>query len=1008
MLTRFRYLPIACWFLLGLFTPGWGQNLLANPSFEALADQGIPAAWMREYHEKLSGPCTSVSDAHSGARAVCLLTQEWNFLRPQYLTQQVALPPGAKTCRLSAYCKGQGFVNLVFQFRKGGQPWQTETVNLGFGPTPAPKEVRSAFALEQDYQYYEAWAQVPEGADAVLVKVGNTIDALDRLNIWGKLLIDDVSLTMETQAKALEPTVALTPEAEIPAPLTNMAPYARITTQPASFDTGLLVDGDVKTTATYINSLERAGNINLFFPGPLAINALQIYLWGNLDALTVRGDADGDGRYETLLARAAGLSGSGWATLTTAATPVRAIRIQAISGKALYAFRTTLPIANEVRVLVPKGAVALPELEKWASFQQTFPVEAGVPEATLQPTDFPIPPLATSHFRKMVCADLWMWGVNAAKVDSPLPDFTKNAVFRKTADGVKAMGVDTVEIDLTNSSVWNLMPWPSKVARGTNENFLKATIDALHAEGFKVVVELIHNITPFETIKWHYPQEDTSRYPGMKQYPSPAFGTYFRDNWLTILDEIMACGADGVGLSSDESYYRPAFLPTLPADDPGRKLYRERFGYDVPAREEDTLQFRQWVLLRHEGICGVYGSVANALRKKYPGIYLNTMWMVPTTGGSNITEIGIPWEMVAEKADISELGSDYMGPYGVRMAAAANGWRKGTMLYSGNLGGTLPEIHYYGTVLWSWMYGAGSADYWRYNWIAGQQGSYQALTNAYTIARELDALGAWKARPPQKIALLSSRASLDWWQVHAWWGTHDDPAWDRGLEGQRGWYADEATFNILQQNGYAFDWCYLDRPDQLKTLDKFSVLVVPFAYSISKEAAERVKAAVSRGAKLVLLDGRMGETDALGERYPAPIFKELVDAGKAIIIPDDILAWGATDSYASKVMTTLNGVLGTENPLALNRYHQHIDATVLEKSPTERFLFLINWEKTPVTVDLGVAVPNGRYQVFVRDETRWYRLSIGGSDRLTREELRKFRVQMAAEKPYVFFLKAER
>jgi len=984
------------------------QPLLKNPGFEQVGANGIPTGWSRELNEKLTTPLVMTRDAYHGKQAVCLQTEEWNFLRPQFITQEVALPPAAGACRLSAWCKGQGLIALVFQFRKDGKPLKIDTVNMGFGPTSAPNEVRNTFGLEQDYQRYDSATAVPAGADSVLIKIGNSVDAFDRLNIWGTLYLDDVELTIvapDTIAPPA-PSVALTENVTAQAGQLDVAPYARITAEPVAFDTGRLVDGDTATSLAYAGGLERDGNVNFFFPKPLALNAIQLYLLGNVSAFTVRGDADGDGRYEALLARTQGLQGRGWATLPLRnALKVKAVRVQAIAGNGLFGFRATAPFVSEVKLLAPRQAVALPEWQAWADVAPRTAPAANVPELILRPTNFQLPP-AQHKFRKMVCADLWMWGVTAQKKDAPLTDLQQNPTFRKTVQGVKALGVDTVLVDLTNSSVWNVMPWPSKVANGTNENHLKNLITALHGEGLQVVVELIHNITPFETTKWHYPQEDTSRYPGMTQFPSTAHGTYFRDNWLTILDEIMACGADGVGLSSDESYYRPAFMETLPADDPGRKLYKDRFGYDVPAQEEDSLRFRQWIILRDEGITGVYGYIARQLRGKYPTIYLNTMWMVPTTGSSNIVENAIPWDMVAQQADITELGSDYMGPYGVRMAAAVNGWRKGTMLYNGDMSPypPLPDIHFYGTTLWSVMYGCGSIDYWRYNYVA-DYGHAPALTRAYAMVDDLDALGAWAARPPKHLVLLSSRTSLDWWQVNAWWGKHN-ARWDRGLEGQRGWFADEATFNILQRNGYPFDWHYLDRLDQLNDLQEATVLVMPFCYSISDAAAEKVKAAVTAGARLILLDGRQGETDEWGEPRAVPAFKDLVDSGKAILVKDDILLQGASDRYANQLTGLIDKTLGTNNPLMLRRYGQPIDATLIEKNDTERFVFVLNWQTTPAPIDLGISLPAGRYQLVARDENQWLQGTLNGRTELTADDLRQFRLTMGAQKPLVLYLSA--
>ena len=61
---------------------------------------GEPPPWAGTYTAsgtwKLSGPFAVVGDAHDGRRAVQLETQEWSFLRPQHVAQEVKLPAGAR------------------------------------------------------------------------------------------------------------------------------------------------------------------------------------------------------------------------------------------------------------------------------------------------------------------------------------------------------------------------------------------------------------------------------------------------------------------------------------------------------------------------------------------------------------------------------------------------------------------------------------------------------------------------------------------------------------------------------------------------------------------------------------------------------------------------------------------------------------------------------------------------------------------------------------------------
>jgi hypothetical protein len=306
------------------------------------------------------------------------------------------------------------------------------------------------------------------------------------------------------------------------------------------------------------------------------------------------------------------------------------------------------------------------------------------------------------------------------------------------------------------------------------------------------------------------------------------------------------------------------------------------------------------------------------------------------------------------------------------------------------------------------MYGLGAIDIYRQNYLI-EQGTLPGFTRSFEMLRQLENLGVYDARPPRTIAFLSSRASTDWWQIRAWWGKHDNPDHDRGVEGMRGWFAEQAMFNILQQNGQPFDWIFLDRLDEMQRLDDYRVLVLPFAYSVSKESAAQVKAAAAKGAKVILIDGKAGPTDEWGEPHDSPILKDLVDSGSAVLLEEDVMKWGATDVFAGKAMAALSKALGQEQPLTFNAYGRHVDATLLEKGPREKFVFLLNWEKAGTTyVDLGLALPEGAYEVLVRDMDFWYRMSIDGETKLTRDRLRTFRMWMVPETCYVLHVREVR
>ncbi|MEW5910897.1 MAG: hypothetical protein AB1659_13925, partial [Thermodesulfobacteriota bacterium] len=348
------------------------------------------------------------------------------------------------------------------------------------------------------------------------------------------------------------------------------------------------MDNDVETFISFMDGIDRGADIQFSFAESIPVYSISIYLNEAVEDLDISGDGDGDGVFETILGSARQLKGKGWVTIYLKPDLVKALRVKPVKGK-LSGFREALPFASEVKIFVEEDYASKASPPGWGSFTDPGQPPADIPKLVLKPVRMSIPQIKKSRFRRLICADLWMWGIQVKNDPNIKAEgLTDNPTYKRTLEMVKRMGVEGILIDLTDSSSQNLMPWPSKVCRGTKENFLKVLTDSLHQDGLEVFVELLHNITPFETTKFHYPQEETSRYPEMKQYPSIIHGNHYRENWMIILKEIMECGADGVGVSFDEQYYKGHFMETFPKDDPGRLLYRERFGYDLPEHEEDS------------------------------------------------------------------------------------------------------------------------------------------------------------------------------------------------------------------------------------------------------------------------------------------------------------------------------------------------------------------------------------------------------------------------------------
>jgi hypothetical protein len=359
------------------------------------------------------------------------------------------------------------------------------------------------------------------------------------------------------------------------------------------------------------------------------------------------------------------------------------------------------------------------------------------------------------------------------------------------------------------------------------------------------------------------------------------------------------------------------------------------------------------------------------------------------------------------RGGVDEMGSDYLDPWGIRMLSAANGWRKASQLFWGWYSAADPAINLYAKPLWMLMYGGGSANFWRFYQLQ-QSGQWRSVKNGYDMVSDLEALGVWEARPPHDIALLSSRSSWDWWQVKAFYGKLPGADDDRAINAMRGWYADQLlSEKLLLRNGYPFDWYFLDNPAHLQQLGGYRVLVLPFAYSLSDAAAAAIKEAAARGTKVIAVN-MLGEVDEWGRPRGTPALKELVDRGQAMLVADDVMLSGADDTFADHLLSLIDAALGPAHPFRAELYHQHVDATLLAKNPQEKFVFLVNWEEKPATVDLSVHVPPGNYRVLMRDDQRWHSVTLAGHEVLTQQMLQRFRRMVPAQKAEVYYIAPDR
>ncbi len=173
-------LPAILLAILLLAAPTFAQELLTNPGFEQIADNGIPTGWARHCGGVPEEIIKVVEDAHSGDHAVRLIDtgpEERDSKWSVGLTQDIDAEPG-KYYKASVWVKALarnhgGALNMQLRFLPGNELRQTPTEPLIGG----------------DWHQYSVIAQAPEGTTKARLY-------LYTMHFWTcDNIIDDASLT---------------------------------------------------------------------------------------------------------------------------------------------------------------------------------------------------------------------------------------------------------------------------------------------------------------------------------------------------------------------------------------------------------------------------------------------------------------------------------------------------------------------------------------------------------------------------------------------------------------------------------------------------------------------------------------------------------------------------------------------------------------------------------------------------------------------------------------------
>ncbi len=495
----------------------------------------------------------------------------------------------------------------------------------------------------------------------------------------------------------------------------------------------------------------------------------------------------------------------------------------------------------------------------------------------------------------------------------------------------------------------HLASWPSRVLPGTRENLLKKVIDTFHELGIKVIVSISFNVIPFDMVK-HYGHGGQSDWHGVHPCPCMISDDFLARIGSRLYTEILQNGADGVTLGGDEMYAEGHRLNNMSPYDPCIRRFCRKYGYDhLPLDAEDSLAYRRWEIFEYNGIANLFRTWNRAAKRARRDAITSCLPLSPAWQYDVMWD-GVAPDILGFNSGMDYLTTDYYRPLTTikRLIAASPNRRGG---YVWRLGFFGPRSHGYspfdrpidllGPALANLGQTGGqlaSLEFYENRHVfvlkddrENRARGFALTQNMMRMIKQLQARGITEALPAHDVAVLYSRASCDWWQLRHGYIQSKSPTMMRRMWGKEwpreftsritpertqanyrqmdGFTWHQAVIDLLTSRGYGYDVFYLDQPRALRNISDYKVLVVPFAYSISRQAAAVIRQAAARGVKVVLLN-RVGDTDEWGRALARPALADLLsfpNVTRLRLDLDDLGQVDLGDALAPHLETALAG-----------------------------------------------------------------------------------------------------
>jgi len=899
----------------GASRAGPAENRLRNPSFEneSARQRGMPEVWSwGRIRFQWPAAFTWTNHARSGKRAARI---ESVFVT-QYLMQRVPVKEAGPFV-FGVFLRGHGSATLSVQFRDGADHV------VGKGPA-------TTFTLTDRWLRYEVFGRLPAGAASARCHIttpttGCRIDA------------DDAYFREGPEPPRPEPTGARLREPAVDVvPISDVMATPRLVGRPNALSDGCVLTGALRPE----HGLGRGAAVVFRLPRPATVLAVR-FVQGRLTAADYLIDADTDGRALE------------WTTHVVEPTMIHAARFIGLRGPSRYG--TTFPDLTEFRILCrPAAWMYGPNGDAARRRSGDGPAakgrddDGGPAPPFLLPTrdprdgDGPIggrEAPGRSTFLRGVFVHEWMFGARPTS-KPPIESIEGLADF----DRQLAAGHTNFVWCYSHFAGGRQLLWPSKAANGASWNVLGQLAGHLRKRGIRTFVQ-------------------TTTLPGR-----PAKRPW-RTAAAAVFEELGGSGVDGISLCPDEWPHTAGQDPIDPAV--LKALLKEAGVADVPPYPDNTPDYRRAMLARYHAVARGFRVMADRARARNPDVLFPSLWSIVPLTWSRTGGV-LAYDILG-----AESGADYMATDPYIFDGSGHAWMERSiamLVAAGRPGrGGLPiltggtwhwtttdryqPICLTGGALASLFRGAGGVAFYRHNYIRANRLEADQR-HVFRLIDYLDRAGVDEAaRSTGLVAVLHSRASEDFQQLRA----HSTAGIDQRLEGLAGYVTQKAIEEALVAASVPHEIFYLDRAADVKQACRFPVLVLPYPYALSDEAAALIRRAHADGASVVIV-GRMGEADETGAPRPTPALKALIGAPRVTFVEMASARARLAEAEADPVVTAVRACLGDRLPFRLERHGY--DVTAYERRVGERrFLALINWDRRDAVVTLRLRLDPAPHRV---------------------------------------------